>query len=80
MQKKWGDKQIQDFISLVEDKIDLIRSGLITGKPSKIDNVKILVISEQTTLAYEVFEEELRIELTIFWNNQINPKKYQSIL
>lgn len=79
IEKKWGDKQIQDFILLVEKKIDLVRSGLITGKRSKIDNVRILVISEQTTLAYEVFEEELRIELTTFWNNQIDPEKYSSI-
>ena len=77
---KWSYGIAEEFINLVDFKIDLIASGKITGRPSKIRDVRILSISKQTSLAYKIFEDESKIELLTFWNNKINPKDYQEFL
>ncbi len=77
---KWSIKEVQKFIELVEDKIKTLSSGTMTGKPSGFKDVRILVISKQTSLAYKVFEDQLRIELVTFWNNKINPNDYDDYL
>jgi len=73
---KWSQKQIEEFIILVDQWIKRLESGTITGKPSEYDNVRILVVSKQTSLAYKIFEEESKIELITFWNNEYNPEVY----
>jgi hypothetical protein len=37
------------------------------------DNIYYLMISKQTTLYYKVSENDQRIDLLVFWNNQKNP-------
>ncbi|WP_299676259.1 hypothetical protein [uncultured Dokdonia sp.] len=78
--KEWPFKEVEKFIALVEDKIQLLRAGTITGKTSSIEDVRILVISKQTSLAYKIFEDELRIELLTFWNNTVDPRAYDDYL
>ena len=45
---KWSYDEVEKFIELVEDKIQVLSSGKMTGKPSNIKGVRILVISKQT--------------------------------
>jgi len=77
---KWSIKEVLNFIELVEDKIQTLSSGIMTGKPSKFKDVRILVISKQTSLAYKIFEDQLRVELVTFWNNKMNPNQYDEFL
>ena len=77
---KWSYDEVEKFIELVEDKIQVLSSGTMTGKSSNIKGVRILVISKQTSLAYIVFENQSRIELLSFWNNQSNPEDYTAYL
>lgn len=72
----WPEKHIKQFIDLVDDWVLKLSSGILTGKPSNIDGIRILVISKQTLLAYKFFEEESKIELLTFWNNQVAPETY----
>lgn len=73
---KWSEKYIKQFIDLVDDWVLKLSSGILTGKPSNIEGIRVLVISKQTSLAYKFFEKESKIELLAFWNNQVDPKTY----
>jgi len=77
---KWSLDEVEKFIELVEDRIQVLSTGTMTGKPSNIKDVRILVISRQTSLAYRVFESQSRIELLSFWNNKVNPSDYEEYL
>ena len=77
---KWSEKYIEQFIDLVDDWVLKLSSGILTGKPSNVEDVRILVISKQTSLAYKIFEKKSKIELLTFWNNQVNPKTYRKYL
>jgi hypothetical protein len=74
---KWRFEEVEKFIELVDDKIQTLSTGTMTGKPSNIKDVRVLVISKQTSLAYKVFESQSRIELISFWNNKVNPTDYE---
>ena len=78
--KKWQTKQIEKFVDLVDNRIKDLSSGIIEGKPSNIKNVRILVISKQTTLVYKINRNESRIDLITFWNNKVNPENYKKYL
>ncbi|EDM45387.1 hypothetical protein SCB49_06257 [unidentified eubacterium SCB49] len=78
--KKWSYDEVEKFIKLVEDKIQVLSSGTMTGTSSSIKGVRVLVISKQTSLAYTVLENQSRIELLSFWNNQSNPEDYKEYL
>lgn len=78
--KKWSFKEVEKFMVLVNDKLQKLSAGVMTGKPSTIEGVRILVISKQTSLAYIEFEDESRIELLTFWNNKIDPSEYDKYL
>ena len=74
---KWNSKQVNRFINLVENQIKLLGSGLINGKKSLKKNVFILIISKQTSLAYQIDKENSTIKLLTFWNNKIKPDRYK---
>jgi plasmid stabilization system protein ParE len=80
IESKWSLKEVEKFIDLVEDKIQNLSTGILTGKPGNIAGVNILVLSKQTSLAYKVFEEVSRIELLTFWSNKVDPEEYQSFI
>ncbi len=75
---KWSKKYIEEFIDLVDDWVQKLSSGILTGKLSSVEDVRILVVSKQTSLAYKVFEKESKIELLTFWKNQLNHKTYRN--
>ncbi|WP_051285257.1 hypothetical protein [Aequorivita capsosiphonis] len=64
----------------MEDYILTLKTGVLIGKAYKFDNVRVSVISKQTTLVYKVFEKEGRIDLLLFWNNKKNPQEFQKFL
>ena len=77
---KWSFNEAQKFIDLVDDVVKTLGLGTMTGKVSKIENVYIVVFSEQTSLAYKVFEDKSKIELLTFWNNQFDPEVYKEFI
>ena len=52
--RKWGVKEVENFIELTEEFLQILWSGFIEGKPTEKSNVKLFVISKQTTLVYKL--------------------------
>ena len=78
--KKWTMTEIINFIDLVDDFVKKLESGIIEGKVSKKSNLRSFVISKQTTLYFDYFEDSKKIELLLFWNNHKDPKSLKRIL
>jgi hypothetical protein len=55
--KKWSINEIIDFMNLVDDFVKKLESGIIEGKVSQKTNLRSFVISKQTTLYFDVFED-----------------------
>ncbi len=77
---KWGNKEVDRFINLSVEFVDLLAKGLIEGKSSKKRNIRISVISKQTTLVYKINTVKNQIELVLFWNNLKDPNKLEKII
>jgi len=78
--KKWTNKEVGNFMILVDEFIKKLETGLIEGKVSSKRNVRSFVISKQTTLYFSVNKNERVINLILFWNNKFNPKKLKKAL
>ena len=76
--EKWERvNEVEKFITIVEDFLNTLSSGILQGKPSKKKGIRISVISEQTSLAYQIDEENKVIYLVTFWNNENDPEGYK---
>jgi hypothetical protein len=80
IRKKWNEEEVINFMDLVNDYISTLKSGVLIGRPYKIKNVRISVISKQTTLVYKVFEKDRRNDLLLFWNNKKDPQEFEKFL
>ncbi|WP_127845958.1 hypothetical protein [Psychroflexus aestuariivivens] len=78
--KKWNTKEVLKFMDLVDHCIINLRSGMVAGKNSQKTGFKSLVISKQTTLFYELLEDNYQINLLLFWNNKSDPKNLEQLL
>lgn len=78
--RKWGNKEVEKFITLSEEFIGILKSGRLEGKPTDEMDVKLYVISKQTTLVYKQNKSKKRIELILFWNNLKDPKAFEKLL
>ena len=71
---------IEKFMALSEEFLQLLKSGLVEGKPTGKRFVKLSVISKQTTLVYKINKTKKTIDLILFWNNLKNPKEFEKLL
>lgn len=78
--KKWTVTEVIHFMDLLDNFIEKLESGIIQGKRSTTTNIRSFVISKQTTLFFDVFEDTQTVELLLFWNNKDNPKKLRKLL
>ncbi|MBL4887627.1 MAG: hypothetical protein JKZ03_04085 [Flavobacteriaceae bacterium] len=72
--KKWTSREVENFMTLVENFIKNLETGIIKGKMSPKTNMRSFVISKQTTLFFTFHENTETIELLLFWNNLRSPK------
>lgn len=72
--KKWNQKEVNDFGFLVEDYLKHLSLNPYAGINFSNPTIYSFVISKQTTLYYKISEDELKIDLILFWNNKKNPK------
>ena len=72
IESKWGAKQAEKFLSKVYKTIDLISKQPYLFKASAIEeNVRIGIVSKQTSFFYEIQESEIII--LFFWDNRQDP-------
>ncbi len=67
-------------MDLVDDFVKKLESGIIEGKVSEKSNLRSFVISKQTILYFDYFEDIKTIELLLFWNNNDDPKVLKKLL
>lgn len=70
---KWNNKEVQKFKDLVVENLERLSKNPKMGVYLEKDNIYYLMISKQTKLYYKVSENDQRIDLLVFWNNQKNP-------
>jgi len=58
----------------------MLQSGIVVGKPSTKRDIRIFVLSKQTSLAYQINEVDKTIYLVLFWINKSNPKELKHIV
>ena len=75
--RKWNAKEAVKFIDLVDDFEVILSSNPYIGKFSEKGQVRMFVLSKQTTVFYEVFEQKNRIDLQLFWNNSKDQKELE---
>lgn len=66
--KKWNLNQVEKFIELVDDFTKTLSDNPYLGTKSTKQDIRIFVLSKQTTVIYEVFEGLNRVDLHFFWN------------
>ena len=77
---KWNESEVDKFVLLVENFIQILESGILIGRPYNIENVRFSVISKQTSLVYRIYPQKNQIDLLLFWNNKRDPKEFEKFL
>ena len=72
--KKWNQTEVDNFGLLVQENLTRLSKSPKIGNRYSNNNIYYFVISKQTSLFYKISEDELRIDLILFWNNKKNPK------
>ena len=65
---KWNQKEVDDFVILVDENLKRLSINPLIGQIHK--NVNKIVISKQTSLFYRIIEKDKKVELVYFWNNK----------
>ncbi len=78
--EKWNLKEVEKFINLVDDFTKRLSENPFLGKKSKKKNIRVFVLSKQTTVVYKVFEDLNKIDLIFFWNNKKSPRELEIYL
>ncbi|QMU65466.1 MAG: hypothetical protein GKR88_15015 [Flavobacteriaceae bacterium] len=77
---KWNINEVVKFMTLVDEFIEKLESGVIAGKFFKHVKINSFVLSKQTTLFFDIDEAKKEIELLLFWNNKENPEDLETII
>jgi plasmid stabilization system protein ParE len=78
--KKWNVIEVEKFINLVDDFTKKLSENPCLGKKSEKKDIRVFVLSKQTTVIYRVKEELKEIDLIFFWNNKRNLKDLEKYL
>jgi len=78
--EKWNEKEVENFILLVEEVVKKLETGVLQGKNLYNKNLKSFVISKQTTIFFDYYEDKKLVELLLFWNNSQNPKLLKTFI
>lgn len=77
---KWNSIEVEKFINLVDDFTKRLSENPYLGKKSDKRDIRVFVISKQTTVIYKVKEKLDEIDLIFFWNNKRNLKELKKYL
>lgn len=77
---KWNLIEVEKFINLVEDFTRILSENPYIGKKSLKRNIRVFVLSKQTTIVYKVKDDLKEIDLVFFWNNKRDLKELEKYL
>ena len=78
--RKWNLSEAEKFVDLVDDFITTLSGSPYLGKKSEKEDIRVFVLSKQTTVIYEVFDDLNRIDLLLFWNNKRDQNELKKLL
>ncbi len=78
LEEKWTEREINNFISRVEEKLNILKQQPLIGRISnKRKKTYRTLIDKHTTLVYYYKPLKRELELITFWGNAQNTKKYK---
>ncbi len=77
LEEEWTEKEIRNFILLVDKKITNIakQPRLGTSRNTKYPNIRYTLVHKRVALIYKYKPVKEEIELLVFWNTSQNPRK-----
>lgn len=76
LQQEFGEAAVIEFVNTVHNKIELIRSNLYLFRKSTFQkNIFLTSIHKRTTLVYRYRPVKKTVQLLVFWNTRMDPKK-----
>jgi len=77
LQERWSEREIKNFVSVVEEKLAILSNHPNTGSPrsQKHPNIRYTVLLKRISLIYRVKPKQKRIELLLFWNTYQHPSR-----
>jgi len=77
LHENWTEREIKNFVAVVEEKVTLLSNQPNIGNPKnkKHPNIRHIVLHKRVSLIYRVKQKHKRIELLLFWNTYRHPAK-----
>jgi plasmid stabilization system protein ParE len=81
LQTNWTDKEIRNFVELVDKKVVLLSKQPQIGsiRNLKYKNIRTTLIHKRVILIYRYQPTKNLVELLLFWNTAKDPKKINDI-
>jgi plasmid stabilization system protein ParE len=73
LEKEWGKPVADNFIAVLEDRIETLSQQPYIGTPSGMKNVRTILISKQNRLYYRIKGEQ--IEIITLLDTRMNPER-----
>lgn len=78
--RKWNQTEVEKFLTLIDEFLSILKTGIIQGKVTARKAIMTFVISQQTTLVYTISKDKKQLILHLFWNNKRNPKDFEKFI
>ena len=80
LEAAWTEKELKNFIALVEKKLKMLSRQPEIGTPrnKKQPHIRHTVLHKRISLIYRVKSQKKEIELLLFWNTYQHPSKLKA--
>jgi len=80
LQEAWTEKEINNFVTLVDRKILHLSRNPQTGSPrnKKYPHIRYTVVHKRVSLIYKHKPTKNEIDLLVFWNTWQNPRRLKA--
>ncbi|GAA4752880.1 type II toxin-antitoxin system RelE/ParE family toxin [Flavisolibacter ginsenosidimutans] len=77
LRTRWSEKVVEKFENGVKRRLQALESHPYLGRPRSQNSIHIrrTIINKRILLIYQVKPNKRRIDLLVFWNTYLNPKK-----
>ncbi len=78
LEKSWNEKVVDDFLDLVDEKIDLIRVNPRIGEKVYFTEFRRALVHKNVAIYYK--EDDQGIKILLVWDNRQNPENLYKML
>lgn len=78
LRKQWGEKEVDNFLTRVDDFTITLKKYPEMCRPSlKRKNVRIGILDKHTQIIYHFTPGKTQIKILLFWGMKQNPSKFR---